>query len=138
MSAIARPFPLKRVGALLAWILAGATLALGAAWLARGAASGLEPCCAFRRLTGIGCPTCGMTRAMVLLLRGDARGAFAAHPLALPFLIEIAVAWLIAGAAIVARRPRSSDRWIPLVVLADAAAFACVWVLRFLAGTLPA
>ena len=43
--------------------------------------------CPFYWIFGIPCPGCGMTRAIVCLLRGDIRGVLAMHPLAitLPF-----------------------------------------------------
>lgn len=48
--------------------------------------------CMLRTLTGIPCPGCGMTRAVLSALRGDFRAAFAYHPLwvTLPLL-----AWLV-------------------------------------------
>ncbi len=36
--------------------------------------------CLFRRLTGIPCPCCGMSRAWIAALRLDFRGAFSFHP----------------------------------------------------------
>lgn len=48
--------------------------------------------CPVKELFGISCPSCGMGRAHVLLLRGDINGAFAAHPLfwlALPLIFLI-------------------------------------------------
>ncbi len=44
--------------------------------------------CLFRRLTHHECATCGMTRALALLVRGDWAGAFARHPLAIPLALE--------------------------------------------------
>ena len=49
--------------------------------------------CAFRTLTGVDCPFCGMTRATVALAHGDVAAALAAHPLA-P-LVLVAFAWAI-------------------------------------------
>ncbi len=37
--------------------------------------------CPFRFLTGISCPGCGMTRALLALLRGDLAAAYDYHPL---------------------------------------------------------
>lgn len=39
--------------------------------------------CPLKRLLGIPCPTCGTTRAFVLLLGGEPREAFATQPFAL-------------------------------------------------------
>ena len=58
------------------------------------------PACPFRALTGLLCPTCGMTRSFVALFEGDVAGAFAAHP-AGPILVlsfaALAVAVVVAG-----------------------------------------
>jgi len=36
--------------------------------------------CAFRRITGLACPTCGSTRSATLLIRGDVGAAFRTQP----------------------------------------------------------
>lgn len=41
----------------------------------------LAPTCVFRTLTGFPCPTCGSTRSIVFLSRGDLYSAFAMNPL---------------------------------------------------------
>lgn len=42
---------------------------------------GFEYSCVFKALTGIPCPTCGMTRSFMSLLRLDLKSAFYYHPL---------------------------------------------------------
>jgi hypothetical protein len=42
--------------------------------------------CLFKRLTGIACPSCGVTRSMLALLHGDARIAFHTNPLGVVLL----------------------------------------------------
>ncbi|MBN2851502.1 MAG: DUF2752 domain-containing protein [Clostridia bacterium] len=37
--------------------------------------------CVFKKVTGIPCPSCGMTRAFLFLLQGDIENAFILHPL---------------------------------------------------------
>lgn len=37
--------------------------------------------CVFRRVTGLPCPSCGMTRSYLALFRGDIKTAFFMHPL---------------------------------------------------------
>ncbi|MBN1623217.1 MAG: DUF2752 domain-containing protein [Clostridia bacterium] len=37
--------------------------------------------CLFRRLTGLPCPSCGMTRAYISLFKGNIANAFFMHPL---------------------------------------------------------
>lgn len=51
------------------------------ALLAAAAVLLLDVGCVFRRITGIPCPGCGMTRAHLAALRLDFRGAFYYHPL---------------------------------------------------------
>jgi hypothetical protein len=45
------------------------------------------------------CPTCGMTRALVLLMHGQCRASFSLQPLALPVLL---CSWLVLSQAILA------------------------------------
>jgi len=88
--------------------------------------------CLFRRLTHHDCATCGMTRALSRLARGDLAGAFARHPLAPPLALEALLLWLAAPFAFTRGRrlpDRVRDRWL----LAHAAAFLLVWIVR-LAG----
>lgn len=40
-----------------------------------------ETACVFRELTGIPCPTCGMSRAWLAFFRLDLAGAFGYHPM---------------------------------------------------------
>jgi len=42
---------------------------------------GFEYSCVFKALTGIPCPTCGMTRSFLSLLKLDLKSAFYYHPL---------------------------------------------------------
>lgn len=44
--------------------------------------SDLVPGCAFKRLTGVPCATCGLTRCVLALGQGDWRAAFHWHPAA--------------------------------------------------------
>jgi hypothetical protein len=45
--------------------------------------------CLFKEVTGIPCPSCGATRSLMLLMRGDVRGAFLMNPLG--FLLAAAL-----------------------------------------------
>lgn len=64
--------------------------------------------CLFHEMTGLPCPGCGMTRAIVALLHGDLAQAFTHHPLGVP----VAAIWLllaVAGLLPTARRLRLAD-----------------------------
>ena len=49
--------------------------------------------CVFRRVTGLPCPSCGMTRSYLALFRGDIKTAFFMHPLfwMVPLIIGLIV-----------------------------------------------
>ena len=53
--------------------------------------------CMLHRLTGLSCPTCGLSRAVCLFAHGEWRASLAMHPAGgLAFLVlAIAVVWLI-------------------------------------------
>ena len=123
----------------VAWWLWG--LAAAGAWLALRAWTRVDDpahaVCALRRIAHIGCATCGLTRALAALARGDVRAVLALHPMALVLAGELAVAWCLSGLA-VARRTRMLDQgWFPWVVAANAAAFLLVWLARLATGTIP-
>ncbi len=122
-----------------AWWLCG--LAAAGAWLALSAwAPAADPAhagCAMRRIAHVGCATCGLTRALAALARGDLDAALAFHPMALVLTGELAAAWGLSGLAL-ARRTRILDQgWIPWALVANAAAFLVVWVVRLVTGTIP-
>lgn len=47
--------------------------------------------CTTRRLTGVPCPTCGSTRAVMAMVRGDVAGALAYNPLTVVALACVGV-----------------------------------------------
>ncbi|MFN7958651.1 MAG: DUF2752 domain-containing protein [Holophagaceae bacterium] len=55
----------------------------------------LLPGCAFKRLTGVACATCGLTRCVLALGRWDWSGAFHWHPVAAgtAALLPLLAAW---------------------------------------------
>jgi hypothetical protein len=57
--------------------------------------SGLFPGCAFKRLTGLACATCGLTRCVLALGRWDWPAAFHWHPAAAlaVALLPVAAVW---------------------------------------------
>ncbi len=93
--------------------------------------------CAFKAATGLPCGTCGTTRALGRLSRGDVAGAFAMNPLAMAAAAAFA-AWAIAD--LVLRRARRSLRieasraeW-RLLAAAAAAAFVANWAYLIAVG----
>lgn len=79
------------------WIaLAALGLAAGL-WIAAFLAplAGLMPACAFKRITGFACATCGATRCVLALGQGHWREAFYWYPAvaALAILMPIAALW---------------------------------------------
>lgn len=92
--------------------------------------------CLFKRLTGVACPACGLTRAASLFAHGRIAEGFALHP-AVPLLaLETAVIWLAWGARLLTGRPRWV-RWALPVVAATGIALVALWVVRLASGRLP-
>src|SRR5215470_7844276 len=87
-------------------------LLVGAAPLAASAAS-LMPPCLFRSVTGLPCPTCGTTHALLALSRLDWSGALMANPLATIGAIALILGGLAAGTAALAGHPVREPRWGP-------------------------
>ena len=127
----------RRVRAAVGALAVAAGLVL-CALLDPGSIEGLPTLCPFRRVTGLDCPGCGMTRALSALLHGDPDAAAAHHPLvlvALPLAVG-ALLWLFAEALsprpLTARVPRPVRTIAALVLLA---AFVAVWVARLVTPT---
>jgi hypothetical protein len=126
--------------ALLLWLAAGLAAALlffGAGWigLPSGAAFSI---CAFRHVTGIPCPGCGLTRAMAALARGEVLLALQFHPMAPLFAAQAAALWTVIGAAIVRRRPFTvPSRLVGHLIAWQGAALVALWIGRLATGTLP-
>lgn len=100
-SAERRPAPVATV-----LVATGAAVALGAAFVISPDRVEDGPViCPFRRLTGLPCPGCGLTRSWVHLAHGRWDDAFAAHPFGL--VAVVATVALVAGVLVttVRRRP---------------------------------
>ena len=76
---------------------------LATGWLRSGLPT---PLCPFHALTGLPCPTCGMTRAAESLLRGDVREALAWNPLGSLGLIAAVLFVGYAATVVTLRLPR--------------------------------
>ena len=79
--------------------------------------------CLLLALTGLPCPTCGMTRATLCLINGRFTEAFGYHPLVWAPYIMVAM-----GLGCI---PRSrSRRWLVYGIAAILVAFIAVWIIR--------
>ena len=93
--------------------------------------------CVFRRLTGIPCPGCGLTRAFQALAVGDAGSALAFHPLAPLIALQLVVFWGLWGVRLLRRPRRPLAGVAATVAIVNAVALLGLWGLRFWNGTLP-
>jgi hypothetical protein len=115
----------------------GWLLAPGLAWLVAEAASRLGlVLCPFRRITHLPCPGCGMTRALLALLRGDLHSALAVHPLS-PFVAVLLGGWWLNNLLVALGRPKAVIVPTPIARLWWVAlAITLVWWVARLAGYL--
>lgn len=116
--------------------LAGAALVV--LWLASGHEELPRLMCPFRHLTGIPCFTCGGTRAVLALTRGDVQAAFVWNPLVAASALAASV-WLFYAAVVTALRAprlrvRLAERDRLLFRAAAWTAIASNWVFLILAG----
>ena len=91
--------------------------------------------CIFKFATGLPCPGCGFTRAIVSIVRGDLAASLRWHPLAIPGCV-LAIATLVLALAL----PPGHSAWASYrrhALNGAAAALVAVWVLR-LAHVIPA
>ena len=115
----------------VAGTIAGLALRSGESWIAA------LPPCAMRQAFHIGCPTCGFTRALVRLARGDFAGAWTLHPLAIPVALAAVLGWLFWGAGLWRRRSVIPRKWWARAVAIMALATMGVWLVRLALGTIP-
>ena len=102
----------------IAWLWASCVAIVAAlAPLSRSLAPLLPPCL-WHAWTGIPCPGCGTTRAMLRLLAGDLRGALAFNPLSTAGVVAFvcggagAPVWLALGGAVPVPGPGPKPLWI--------------------------
>ncbi|MBI3464511.1 MAG: DUF2752 domain-containing protein [Planctomycetes bacterium] len=95
---------------------------------------GLPPC-AFRVLTGIPCPACGLTTSFAYSVRGQLENAAAANVAGCVLVLGVAgmIPWCLIS-AVVGRTVgiRSPERAAMTAILAFVAIDLAVWVVRFL------
>ena len=90
--------------------------------------------CTFRLLTGVSCPTCGMTRATCALAHGQWSVAMAYHPLVVPFWLTLAaLLWthLVMPSTVQTHRWRMLSAWAFIGVVGAGLVLRIVeWVSR--------
>lgn len=92
--------------------------------------------CVLKTIVGLPCPTCGSTRAAMLLFKGRIREALAMHPLIFLSLILILLTALSLGrlyAGLPTLLDRASERGrrlLRILLLAIAALYGIVYVVR--------
>ena len=64
------------------------------------------PRCSFKTITGLPCPTCGITRTVIALSRGDLERGFFMNPLAAAACAAALLYLLYAAAVLALRLPR--------------------------------
>jgi hypothetical protein len=124
---------------LLIWGLVGVGVAGAALVLAVAGVplAGFE-ICGLRRTTGIACPGCGMTRALVALARGDWAAAWALHPFSLLLAVQAGAAWVTSGWELLrGRRPVFPSRLVTAALVGNGAGMIALWLGRAATGTLP-
>jgi hypothetical protein len=96
--------PVPRRPSVPAWAVAivAAWLAAVAAFVALSPVTGTPVLCAFRRVTGVPCPTCGATRGVLAIANGHPMDALLLNPLL--FAVGGAVAALLAVRVLFGRR----------------------------------
>ena len=76
---------------------------LGALWLAWVflASPAEQGVCLFKAVTHVPCPSCGSSRALVLLLKGDLLGSLEMNPVGalIGFLLVVVPVWIVADVA---------------------------------------
>ena len=119
-------------GELVAFAIITAVLVTSVVW--HPADDGGFVLCLFRRMTGLPCPGCGLTRSFCAIAKGHVERGFAFHWLGPALFLVAAVYWMRGVAALagfrgaVARFDETVVRWrLPLAVLA---ALLATWVLR--------
>ncbi len=87
---------------------------------------GSQTLCVYRNVFGIPCPGCGLTRALGLLIRGEAGRAFMLHPL-FPLIILCLATILFRSRRPFERLYRSRAFWIVSIFL-----LVSLWIVRMI------
>jgi Protein of unknown function (DUF2752) len=93
--------------------------------------------CPFRRLTGLPCPGCGMTRAFAHLAKGEWSAAVRDQPLAPLLAAEMCIGWMAWSLPAAGRLRAAAVARLDRLALWHGFALCLVWVGRLATGTLP-
>jgi hypothetical protein len=66
----------------------------------------LLPSCVFNTMTGIPCPTCGVTRSLVHLAQGNFLTAFRMNPLFALMIVTALLAFMLNAISLIGKYPR--------------------------------
>ena len=86
------------------FLLTSAFFAAGVLWPKAG--FGGVTICSFRRMTGHGCPGCGMTRSVTALLQGEIRRSVEMHLFGPVLVLVVAGYWIRSGVELFRPTPR--------------------------------
>jgi hypothetical protein len=82
--------------------------------------------CPFKMLTGLPCPGCGMTKAVLSLAKGDFQGALVYNPFVF-FLMFMTAVSIVPRGQIEKRLPASAVRWVDLFLMAVLVLILLFW-----------
>jgi hypothetical protein len=82
--------------------------------------------CPFKALTGLPCPGCGMTRALLSMTKGDFHGAFAFNPFSFFLLFMVIVSIVPVGQ--VKKLPSGTPIFMHYFLIATLIAVLIFWV----------
>ena len=120
------------------WVAAGAAGALLAPTLINPHGTG-PVLCPLRRVTGVWCPGCGLTRAAGWLVHADWTAAWKLHP----WVFALALQVLVGAAVFAAAGPKRSSivrdqRTITAMITAKSLGLLALWTYRLTWGSFPA
>lgn len=110
MNRSARSLDLGLAGVMAAQLVASAWLVLVGDRVALPGGGELSGLCWFRRVVGLDCPFCGMTRSFVALAHGELAAALRFHPAGPLLFAAMLVAVVAVVVALVRRSPPVVDR----------------------------
>ncbi len=93
--------------------------------------------CLTRRVLGLPCPGCGLTRAISRLLQGELARALALHPLAPLAAADAVAGWGLWGMVLYGLTAPPPARAVRVVLLSQLALFVALWLGRLASGTAP-